>query len=166
MIHLYCGDGKGKTTAAMGLALRALGQGKRVVILQFLKDGTSGELSPLESLGARVLSGPPDTGFVSQMNETEKKKCADWCRNSLEQALDEECDMLILDEFCAALRHGMVPENLARRAVLQSPADRETVVTGRNPAGWIKDAADYITEMRCERHPYQKGIAARRGIEY
>ena len=166
MIHVYCGDGKGKTTAAMGLALRALGQGKEVVVLQFLKDGKSGELAPLEGLGVQVLSGPPDTGFVSQMNEAEKKRCADWCRSSLQQVLAEKCDMLILDELCAALRHGMVPESLARRAVVESPADRETVITGRDPADWIRDAADYITEMRCVRHPFQKGTAARRGIEY
>ena len=72
LVHLYWGDGKGKTTAAMGLALRALGHGRRVVVVQFLKDGTSGELDGLRRLGAKVFSGPAGLPFVFQMDEEER----------------------------------------------------------------------------------------------
>ena len=74
LVHLYCGPGKGKTTAAMGLAVRALGQGLRVTVVQFLKSGTSGELEPLRRLGATVFSGKAGTKFVSQMTEAEKQE--------------------------------------------------------------------------------------------
>ena len=166
LVHLYCGDGKGKTTAAMGLALRALGQGKRVVIVQFLKTGTSGELEPLRSLGAVIFSGKPGTSFVSRMSDAEKTETDQWNNRMLRDALSEECDLLILDELCAARQYGLVSEELAKTAVLDRPGEREVVITGRTPEDWMFEAADYITEMRCWRHPYQQGIVARRGIEY
>ena len=72
LVHLYCGDGKGKTTAAMGLALRALGSGRSVVIVQFLKGGQSGEIPLLDSLGARIFRGKAGTKFSFQMSEEEK----------------------------------------------------------------------------------------------
>ena len=157
LIHLYTGDGKGKTTAAMGLALRALGSGLRVTVVQFLKDGRSGELEPLRRLGATVYTGRPGTKFVFQMNEAEKAEVRALQNAQLAEALDEAC---------AALRLGMVEENLLSRAVLDRPEGREVVLTGRDPALWLMETADYITEMRCERHPYQKGIPARKGVEY
>ena len=156
LIHLYTGDGKGKTTAAMGLALRALGSGLRVTVVQFLKNGRSGELEP----------GRPGTNFVFQMNETEKAEVRALQNAQLAEALEFDCDLLVLDEACAALRLGMVEEELLRRAVLDRPEGREVVLTGRDPALWLMETADYITEMRCERHPYQKGIPARKGVEY
>ncbi|MBQ9064909.1 MAG: cob(I)yrinic acid a,c-diamide adenosyltransferase [Blautia sp.] len=166
LIHLYHGEGKGKTTAAMGLALRALGQGRRVVIMQFLKNGKSGEISPLRKLGAEVFSGPPETGFTSQMSEAEKKEAADRYEKTLAHVLSLECDVLVLDELCAARSFNMISAESAMHAVLEGPEERETVITGRNPEPWMLEAADYITEMRCERHPFQKGIKARKGIEY
>ena len=166
LVHLYFGDGKGKTTAAMGLALRALGQGQRVVIVQSLKTGTSGELEPLCRLGATVFSGKPGTKFVPQMSDTEKTETDQWNNQMLQTALSEDCDLLILDELCAALQYGLVSEELAKSAVLDRPADREVVITGRTPEDWMLEAADYVTEMRCCRHPFQRGITARRGIEY
>ena len=166
LLHVYCGDGKGKTTAAMGLALRALGQGRKVVIAQFLKDGSSGELEPLRRLGAAVYSGSGDTKFVSQMTEEEKRETRRENDRMLEEAAAQDCGLLVLDELCAACRYGLADEALAKKAVLERPAGREVVVTGRGPAQWMLDAADYITEMRCVRHPYERGIKARKGIEY
>ena len=166
LVHLYHGEGKGKTTAAMGLAVRALGQGKRVVVLQFLKDGTSGELQPLEKLGAQVFSGPSGTRLAFRMTEEEKAEAAGWSTKMLQHAFEIPCDMLILDELCAARRYNMVSEEEAKRAVLDRPAACEVIITGRNPEKWMIDAADYITEMKCVRHPFEKGIAARRGIEF
>ncbi len=166
MLHLYCGDGKGKTSAAMGLSLRALGHGKRVVLVQFLKNGTSGELEPLRQLGATVLTGKQGTKFSFQMTEAEKTACREAHDRILREALSLESDLLILDEFCAACRLKLLDEQLARDAVLLRPENRETVLTGRDPEDWMTEAADYITEMRAVRHPYESGIAAREGVEY
>ncbi len=167
MIHLYYGEGKGKTTAAMGLALRALGHGKRVVIVQFLKDGRSGELAPLRFLGAFVFSGRAGTKFFSRMNESERRETRDLHDENLKKALEIPCDLLILDEACAACRLGMVNEAFLRETVF-SPDERrpEIVLTGREPLPWMFEAADYVTEMRAVRHPYENGIRAREGIEY
>ncbi len=166
LVHLYCGNGKGKTTAAMGLALRALGQGLRVVVVQFLKNGTSGELEPLKKLGAAVYSGQPGAKFTFQMNAEEKAQATKENNARLAEALQQPCDLLILDEICAARNSGMVDEALAKQAVLERPQHREVVLTGRNPEAWMVEAADYITEMRPRRHPYEQGIPARKGIEF
>ena len=166
LVHLYCGDGKGKTTAAMGLALRALGQGMQVVVVQFLKNGTSGELEPLKKLGAAVYSGQPGAKFTFQMNAEEKAQATQENNARLAEALQQPCDLLILDEICAARNSGMVDEALAKQAVLERPQYREVVLTGRNPETWMVEAADYITEMQPRRHPYEQGIPARKGIEF
>lgn len=166
LVHLYCGNGKGKTTAAMGLALRALGQGMRVVVVQFLKNGTSGELEPLKKLGAAVYSGQPGAKFTFQMNAEEKAQATKENNARLAEALQQPCDLLILDEICAARNSGMVDEALAKQAVLERPQHREVVLTGRNPEAWMVEAADYITEMQPRRHPYEQGIPARKGIEF
>lgn len=164
LCHLYWGGGKGKTTAAMGLALRALGQGVRVSVVQFLKDGQSGELDPLERLGAKVWRGKPGTKFPKSMTEAERAETLIYQNRQLEEALATPCGLLVLDEACGALRYGLIDEELLRRAVLER--SYEVVLTGRGPAGWMREAADYSTEMRCERHPYERGIAARRGVEF
>ncbi len=166
LVHLYCGDGKGKTTAAMGLALRALGQGMQVVVVQFLKNGTSGELEPLKKLGAAVYSGQPGAKFTFQMNAEEKAQATQENNARLAEALQQPCDLLILDEICAARNSGMVDEALAKQAVLERPQHREVGLTGRNPEAWMVEAADYITEMQPRRHPYEQGIPARKGIEF
>ena len=166
LMHLYCGDGKGKTTAAMGLALRALGQGMQVVVVQFLKNGTSGELEPLRNLGATVFSGKPGAKFTFQMNAEEKAQATEENNARLVEALQQPCDLLILDEICAARNSGMLDEALAKQAVLERPQHREVVLTGRNPEAWMVEAADYITEMQPRRHPYEQGIPARKGIEF
>ena len=166
LVHLYCGDGKGKTTAAMGLALRALGQGMRVAVVQFLKNGTSGELEPLKKLGAAVYSGQPGAKFTFQMNAEEKAQATKENNARLAEALQQPCDLLSLDEICAARNSGMVDEALAKQAVLERPQHREVVLTGRNPEAWMVEAADYITEMQPRRHPYEQGIPARQGIEF
>ena len=186
MIHLYFGDGKGKTTAAMGLALRAIGHGKRVAVVQFLKNGKSGELAPLKLLGAFVLSGEPGTKFYKNMSKAEREETRHLNNENLKKALAFPCDLLILDEACAVCRLGMVDEDLLRDYVLGTKGWRDSVsrtteaekfkcdernvpeiiLTGREPTQWMLDAADYITEMKAERHPYEHGVRAREGIEY
>lgn len=169
-LHLYWGDGKGKTTAAAGLALRALGQRLPTVFLQFLKDGQSGELEPLRRLGAAVLSGEPGMKFVFQMTEAEKAKLKARQDRMLREAVSclpaEGRALLVLDEACAALQTGTLSEPLLRETVLRRPQGWEVVLTGRDPTGWMREAADYSTEMRCAAHPFDRGVPARRGIEY
>ena len=166
LIHLYWGEGKGKTTAAMGLALRALGRGRRVTVVQFLKDGASGELRSLRRLGAAVYSGKTCGKFFAQMTQEERLETTQQNNDHLQKALEVPCDLLVLDEACAAWQLDMVDRELLKRAVLERPEGCEVVLTGREPAPWMAEAADYSTEMRCHCHPYQKGIPAREGVEF
>ncbi len=166
LIHLYWGDGKGKTTAAMGLALRALGTGRKVVIVQFLKGGQSGEVSLLRSLGAQIFRGKPGMKFSFQMNEEEKAAAKAQQTEHLRRALECECDLLVLDEACAAWRNNLVDQETLKKAVLEKPDGQELVLTGRQPPEWMREAADYITEMHCHRHPFERGIPAREGVEF
>jgi cob(I)alamin adenosyltransferase len=162
LLHLYYGDGKGKTTAAMGLALRAMGSGKRVVILQFLKGGKSGEVPLLEQLGAKVYRGKAGQKFVFQMNEAEKEATRQLQNVNLTAAMADPADLLILDEAGSAWELDMVDKALLQKAVLERPAEQECVLTAHAAPQWMLDA----TEMKCYRHPYQRGISARKGIEY
>ena len=129
LLHLYYGDGKGKTTAAMGLALRALGSGKRVVIVQFLKGGQSGEIPLLEQLGATVYRGKAGQKFVFQMNEAEKAATRALQNQNLAAALAQPCDLLVLDEAGSAWELDMVDKDLLQQAVLHRPAGQECVLT-------------------------------------
>lgn len=165
MIHLYWGNGKGKTTAAMGLALRALGHGRKVVIVQFLKDGTSGEIEPLRRLGASVYACP-NAKFTWLMNDGERAQARAKGTDALRKAAAQPWDLLILDEACAAYENDLVDSSLLHRIVTCADADSEVVLTGRTPADWMQSAADYSTEMRACQHPYKKGLPAREGIEY
>ena len=166
MKHLYWGEGKGKTTAAMGLALRALGAGKTVVIVQFLKSAPSGEVAMLEKLGAKFYRGKSADKFVSKMEPQEREDTGEMQTENLRAALEEHADLLILDEACFAWQTDMVDGELLRGAIENAPAEQELVLTGRCPASWMREAVDYETEMRCHKHPYQMGVLARKGVEF
>lgn len=165
-MHLYAGDGKGKTTAAMGLALRALGNKKRVTVVQFLKGMPSGEVDLLHQLGATVYRAENITKFVFQMTEQEKIEAKAAYTQLLQQAACQPTDLLVLDEACAACALEMVDVQTLKDVVQKRPEGLELVLTGRDPAQWMIEAADYYTEMCCRKHPYEKGIAARKGIEF
>ena len=137
-----------------------------MVIVQFLKGGQSGEIPLLEQLGAVVYRGKAGQKFVFQMNEAEKAATRDLQNKNLAAALAQPCDMLVLDEAGSAWELDMVDKALLQQAVLHRPAGQECVLTAHAAPGWMLDAADYLTEMCCRRHPYQKGIAARKGVEY
>ena len=169
MIHIYCGDGKGKTTAAVGLAVRAAGAGKKVVFTQFFKDGSSSEISVLRSIpNIRVLHCQTVPGFWRRMDESQREKAAaDYTRlftDVLESA--RNADLLILDEMISACNHGAVAEHLVIEFLDGKPDNLEVVLTGRDPTAALLTKADYITEMRKCRHPYDQGIPARKGIEF
>ena len=180
MIHLYYGDGKGKTTAAAGLALRALGAGWRVCAVQFLKDGSSAEAVLLGALpGATVMADTPPVKFTFCMDEADRAASRREHDANLRRALElvgagEESAsldgpwLLVLDEALDALGAGLLDEGLLRTALswAASSETHELVITGHAAPSLALDAADYVTRMRCERHPYERGAAARRGVEY
>ena len=140
MLHLYWGDGKGKTTAAMGLALRALGHGRRVVILQFLKDGSSGEIEMLRRCGA-VVYACPNAKFTWLMTDAERAEARRTNTRTLQTILQGSFDLLVLDEACAACKNDLVEEALLREAAARAEQGAEVVLTGREPAAWMQDAA-------------------------
>ena len=159
MIHVYHGDGKGKTTAAMGLVLRMLAAGRRVVVVQFLKDGESGEARLLaEHFGVPVFAGKVSDKFTWSMTSEELAATCELHDGNLASALAElegaQEGLLVLDEA------------LVDRALDMSARGVEVALTGRAPSRKIVEKADYITEMRCEKHPYSQGICAREGVEY
>ena len=123
LLHLYWGDGKGKTTAAMGLALRALGSGKTVVIVQFLKGGKSGEVPLLEQLGAKIYRGKAGQKFVFRMNDAEKAATRQLQNENLRAAMAQPADLLILDEAGSAWELDMVDKDLLQEAVLRRLSD-------------------------------------------
>jgi len=172
LTHIYIGDGKGKTTAALGLALRAAGYGKNVVIVQFLKSWTCGEHKSLPNLSNVTLIRGKTAGgkFVYDMNDEEKQTTKAWQEKSLNKALElvkkEQCDVLILDEAIDALKLGMLEATALKELIYNKPNSLELVITGHNPDDWLLEKADYVTEMVKQKHPYETGIQARKGIEY
>lgn len=171
LIHVYYGYGKGKTTAALGLALRASGNGLKVVIVQFLKERASGELAQLSLLSnITILRGKSGKGFYRNMESKQRAATREIHDNNLRQAIElvnrGECDLLILDEGMDAYQLGLVNEELFGDIINNKPTHLELVITGHKPLEWIIQRADYITEMVKVRHPYNSGIKARKGIEF
>lgn len=169
MVHLYTGDGKGKTTCAMGLALRAAGRGMRVVIAQFLKGEGSGERLAFEKFpNVTLIFVPERMKFVSAMNGAEKAEAAARARELLGTAarLSASCDMLVLDEVCGAVTEGLIPLEAVLRLLDDRPETLEVVMTGREPAPELIARAHYLTEMKKRKHPFDEGASARAGIEF
>ena len=167
-IHIYFGDGKGKTTAAVGLAVRAAGNGYRVLFVQFLKDNRSCERRTLEMIpGITCMNGREKEKFVFQMSEAEKKETSWYCAGVLDHVRVEmeQYDVVILDEIICAVQTGMLKEEYVMKLIQGKPAHTELVLTGQSPSIELLEAADYVTEMKKIRHPYEKGVCARKGIE-
>ncbi len=166
MLQIYCGDGKGKTTAAVGLCVRAAGAGMRVCFAQFMKGGESGELVPLGSLQNVTIMRPErNFGFFKNLSEQEKLSLSEIHNSLLQRAFSGEFEMIILDEFNCAYSYNLLDRELAKSLILNSP-EKEIILTGREPAEVFLERADYISEIKCVKHPYQKGISARKGIEF
>ncbi len=171
LVHVYCGDGKGKTTAALGLGLRACGCGKKVLLAQFLKGNTSGELAAIKTLERfEVLPSPDFIKFTFQMTPQELEQAAKLCAAQLEAAVAEaasgDYDLLILDEIFGAAECGLLPDASLLDAIKNKPQKLELVLTGRSPKPEVLELADYISEIKKLRHPYDRDIPARRGIEF
>ncbi|MGI6220273.1 MAG: cob(I)yrinic acid a,c-diamide adenosyltransferase [Coriobacteriales bacterium] len=170
LTHVYYGNGKGKTTSALGMALRASGQGLKVVIVQFLKNAPTGELVQFSGIpNVRVIRGTAGGGFVRAMSDEQKEKTRKIQNDNLREAIRlvemGQCDMLVLDEVLDAYQLDMLDGDLLRSIVCNKPEGLELVITGHEPIDWIMDKADYITEMKKWRHPFDKGVEARKGVE-
>ena len=171
MVHLYHGNGKGKTTAAMGLALRMLGEGKTVFIVQFLKGQPSAEVMALLKIpGTTILRGKPGCKFIHQMTAEEKEETASLHSRQLclavSAAQEGKADLLVLDEALDAVGTGTLGEETLLDAIQTLRIYSEIVLTGRNPSDAIISCADYITYMKKEKHPFDAGTLPRICIEY
>lgn len=171
LLHIYCGDGKGKSTAAAGLAIRMAGSGGRVLFSRFLKTDRSGELEALRQIDhITVLPVEKSFGFFWNMTEEQKREAALFYAQMWERvvrtALEGEYRMLVVDEFMAAYRYGWIPNEQAVSFLKNRPDDMEVVLTGRDPSSELLELADYVSEIRKCKHPFDRGVKAREGIEY
>lgn len=171
LIHIYCGDGKGKTSAAAGLAVRAAGCGRRVLFVRFLKNEDSGELRILDQIPEiHVIHLEKSYGFYRTLSDEEKREVRQMYEKLWNDAVrlsgTEAYDVLVMDEFMAAYNYGLIDHSTALAFLREKPEHLEIVLTGRNPDERLVELADYVSEIRKVKHPYDRGILARRGIEY
>ena len=168
MIHLYCGDGKGKTTAAVGLAVRAAGSGMQVLFVQFFKSGKSSEVEALEKLGIVTAHPGVHYGRYKTLNEEKKTEVRDSYGELFDAILAAaaEYDLIVLDEAVSAYNYAMIDGERLTEFLRLEGNRREIVLTGRNPLPELIELSDYVTEMKKVKHPFDGGTAARKGIEY
>lgn len=173
MIHLYHGDGKGKTTAAIGLFVRAVGAGRTGYFVQLMKGNHSSELNILENMpDVRILKLQENFGFYKNMTDEQKKEQRRLQDELLKELLDallqeEKESIVVLDEVCSAILYDLVDTQLVKQLIAHAKKEgAELVFTGRNPGEMLLECADYSTEMKLHKHPFTKGITAREGIEY
>ncbi len=182
LVHVYTGDGKGKTTASLGLAMRALGNGYRVYMIQFLKSGFSGELKTAEifkddmniqQYGVDAIKerlqkergAKEESTFVFQPDDMEKDAARQGLKIAQEVISSGEYNLVILDEINCALDKGLVTIEEAK-SLIDNHEKVELVFTGRDAPEQLFQYADYVSVIQRLKHPWEKGIKARKGIEY
>lgn len=168
-IHIYFGDGKGKTTAAVGQAVRAAGHGFRVLFFQFLKDNSSNERKILEQISnITCLPGREQVKFVSRMNGDEKAELLHYNNKALDEIVKfcSPFDLLVMDEALCAVGLKVLSEEKLISFLQHKPRGLEIVLTGHQASDRMKEIADYATEMHKIKHPYDLGKLAREGIEF
>lgn len=167
LVQIYTGDGKGKTTAALGLALRAAGWGYRTFIGQFMKGVDYGELRSVQLLAPYVTIeqfGRPS--FVHEPRPEDRALAQKGLQRCGEVLAGGDYHIVILDEICVALHFRLVTVDEVLALVAQRPAQVELVLTGRRAPQELVERADLVTEMVAVKHPYERGISARKGIEF
>ena len=170
-LQVYTGDGKGKTTAALGLGLRAVGCGLKVIMFQFLKGAPSSELDSVPLLGGtfRIFRLAESDKFFRELNDAEKEALRTRLRQELAQVREvmeqRSCDLLILDEIMAVVNNGLLTVEEVCSLVDARPQEMEMVLTGRSAPQVLIERADLVTEMTCVKHYLERGVKARRGIE-
>lgn len=173
LIQVYTGGGKGKTTACVGAALRAAGQGMRVYFVQFQKGFDSGELNILRTIDNidvyRICS---QEKFYYYMNDKEKELYLKAHKHAFESVVDTitqdplKYDMLVMDEILGSISIGVIEEDEVLRFFENKPEHLEVLLSGRDATEKIIQKADYVSDITCVKHPYEKNITARKGIEY
>ena len=173
LVQIYTGEGKGKTTAAIGQAIRARGRGLRVLFVQFLKGQEgSGEISLLQGLGIKVIcKGEKDRWtFPDRLKEEEKKKIRlEWTHFLDEinrQIREEKYDLVILDEINVALYYKLIDKNKLIDFIRKKPTSLEVILTGRHASPELIELAHLVSEIKSIKQPFDEGIRGRRGIEY
>ena len=171
MVHIYCGDGKGKTTAATGLAIRMAGSGKKVLFVQFFKSDKSSEINILKSIdNIRTLHLEKNYGRYKNMTQEVKQQAYAEYRNlfkrAIETAVNENFDMLVLDEIISAYNYEFVEREELKDFLDKYGQEKEIVMTGRNPAKELIEMSDYVSSIEKLKHPFDKGVKARKGIEF
>jgi len=171
LIIVHTGPGKGKTTAAMGTALRAVGQGMKVLMLQFLKGSWHyGELDAVKAFGGSFVMRQMGRGFVkvggAEPDPEDVRMVEEAWAEAEKAILSGEWDLVILDEINYAISYGMLDAEKVVEALKKKPEMVHIILTGRNAHPTIVEVADTVTEMRQVKHAYEKGVMAQRGIEY
>ena len=173
LVIVHTGEGKGKTTASLGLALRAWGSGLRVLILQFIKGGQRyGELEAIKALKSvrdAIEVRQCGLGFTRRDEKRKAEHIAaakEAVREAEQEIVSGNWDLIILDEINYAVKFGLLETDDVLRLVKEKPQELHLVLTGRDAAPELIDAADLVTEMKLVKHPFQKGIKAQLGIEF
>jgi cob(I)alamin adenosyltransferase len=169
LVQVYTGEGKGKTTAALGLALRATGHGLRVEIVQFMKGWPGyGELKGAEWLPMVAIHPFGRSGWVhpEHPQPEDYEGAAEALAYALEVVTREEADVVVLDEINVALDYGLLDLEAVIALLDGKPPAVELILTGRNAHPEVIRRADLVTEMRKVRHPYDQGLEGRQGIEF
>lgn len=171
-IQIYTGNGKGKTTAAVGLAVRAAGNNYKVAMVQFLKGGETGELESAKRLAPyfNIFRFEKKRGFFWTLSEEEKGELKEeiqeayrFCRKLLDE---KQYDILIMDEVMGAINNKLISEEQMLELMENKPKEMELIMTGRNVPEKIFEKADLVTEMKDLKHYFEKGVPARKGIEF
>ena len=171
-VQVYTGNGKGKTTAAVGLGVRAVGDGMRVFMIQFLKSGETGELKSTKKFGEdfQIFRFEEKRGFVWTLTEEEKQEVKKEIKVAYNFALEvlreNKCDILILDEVMGVLGNKFLTTEDVINLINEKPENMELILTGRNVPKEIIDKVDLVTEMKDIKHYFEAGVPAREGIEY
>ena len=172
LVQVYTGEGKGKTTAAIGQALRARGRGYKVLLVQFLKGKKgSGEISTLEELGVKVICKGKHLGLsLNRIAEDERRRVREKWNNFLDKIHEEVLaggyDLLILDEINVACHYGLLDENKLLKFIKEKPDGLEIILTGRYASPPLIKTAHLVSEVKKIKHPHTEGIKARKGIEF
>ena len=169
MVHVYTGDGKGKTTSALGLSLRAWGRDRRVSIIQFMKRGeVYGEVLALQRCPGIELHqyGSGDFIWEGKVREEDRQLAQEGLKHAQEATQSGDYDMVVLDEICMAVFFDVLPEQAVLDLIRDKHPKVELILTGRRATEGMMQAADYVTEMKMHKHPYEKGISGREGVEF
>ncbi|QNU67052.1 cob(I)yrinic acid a,c-diamide adenosyltransferase [Ruminiclostridium herbifermentans] len=170
LVHIYTGNGKGKTTTAIGLGIRAAGSGMKVLMVQFCKGSSTNEENTIDKLKPdfEIYKYKQICKFVWQMTPEEKKQMEEYTLHLFNYAMDssKNKDMIILDEIMAAITNGFIDMKLVVEFIKNKPSHLELVLTGRNAPKELIDLADYVSEINPVKHPMDSGIMARKGIEF